>query len=109
MSGLGQTWKNSVRAYVFRFALKLGRCSIPLALLKRANRARLRHVARASKFRSKKNPPRRYRVFFAVRADLAWVARSISGGGCWSPAIAHQTLTEAACNDLSSTLSLKFG
>ena len=38
-------------------------------------------------------PPRRYGVFFEVRADLAWVARSISGGGCCSPAIAHQTLT----------------
>jgi hypothetical protein len=37
--------------------------------------------------------PRRYSVFFEVRADLAWVARSISGGGCCSPAIAHQTLT----------------
>jgi hypothetical protein len=36
---------------------------------------------------------RRYSVFFEVRADLAWVARSISGGGCCSPAIAHQTLT----------------
>src|SRR6266581_5948295 len=47
-SAMGQTRKNSVRAYVFRFALKLGHCSIPLALLKRANRARLRHVARAS-------------------------------------------------------------
>ena len=48
---------------------------------------------RASKFESKKNPSRRYRVFFEVRADLAWIARSISGGGCCSPAIAHQTLT----------------
>ena len=48
---------------------------------------------RASKFGSKKNPSRRYRVFFEVRAELAWVARSISGGGCCSPAIAHQTLT----------------
>jgi hypothetical protein len=38
-------------------------------------------------------PPRRYRVFFEDRADLAWVARSGSGGGCCSPAIAHQTLT----------------
>jgi len=35
----------------------------------------------------------RYSVFFELRADLAWVARSISGGGCCSPAIAHQTLT----------------
>ena len=43
--------------------------------------------------RVQKNPSRRYRVFFEVRADLAWVARSISGGGCCSPAIAHQTLT----------------
>jgi hypothetical protein len=34
---------------------------------------------------------RGYNVFFDVRADLAWVARSISGGGCCSPAIAHQT------------------
>ena len=34
---------------------------------------------------------RRYSVFFEVRADLAWVARSMSGGGCCSPAIAHQT------------------
>jgi hypothetical protein len=37
--------------------------------------------------------PRRYSVFFEVRTDLAWVVRSISGGGCCSPAIAHQTLT----------------
>src|SRR6266404_313939 len=36
---------------------------------------------------------RRYSVFFEVRADLAWVARSMSGGGCCSPAIAHQTPT----------------
>jgi hypothetical protein len=36
---------------------------------------------------------RRYSVFFELRADLAWVARSMSGGGCCSPAIAHQTPT----------------
>ena len=36
---------------------------------------------------------RRYSLFFEVRADLAWVARSMSGGGCCSPAIAHQTPT----------------
>jgi NAD(P)-dependent dehydrogenase (short-subunit alcohol dehydrogenase family) len=36
---------------------------------------------------------RRYSVFFEVRADLAWLARSMSGGGCCSPAIAHQTPT----------------
>ena len=36
---------------------------------------------------------RRYSVFFEVRADLAWVARCMSGGGCCSPAIAHQTPT----------------
>src|SRR4029077_522091 len=75
------------------FALKLGHYSIASVLLKRANRAHLRHVARASKFGSKKNPSRRYRVLFDVRADLAGVPRSISGGGCCSPAIAHQTLT----------------
>ena len=34
-----------------------------------------------------------YSVFFEVRADLAWIARSMSGGGCCSPAIAHQTPT----------------
>src|SRR6516162_4370860 len=37
--------------------------------------------------------PRRYCVFLEDRADLAWVARSGSGGGCCNPAIAHQTLT----------------
>src|ERR1700674_3562614 len=31
-SVLGQTEKNSVRAYVFRFALELGHCSMPSAL-----------------------------------------------------------------------------
>jgi hypothetical protein len=36
MVALGQTEKNSVRAYVFRFALKLGHCSIQSACLKRA-------------------------------------------------------------------------
>jgi len=36
---------------------------------------------------------RRYSVFFEVRADLARVAGSMFGGGCCSPAIAHQTLT----------------
>jgi len=36
---------------------------------------------------------RRYRVFLEDRADLARVARPGSGGGCCSPAIAHQTLT----------------
>src|SRR6266404_5107714 len=76
---LGQTRKNSVRAYVFRFAPQ--------------TRTLLDTFGRASKFGSKKNPSRRYRVFFEVRADLAWIARSISGGGCCSPAIAHQTLT----------------
>src|SRR5712664_1644392 len=74
-----QTRKNSVRAYVFRFAPQ--------------TRTLLDTFGRANKFGSKKNPSRRYRVFFEVRADLAWVARSISGGGCCSPAIAHQTLT----------------
>src|ERR1700726_1472916 len=33
----GQTEKNSVRAYVFRFALELGHCSTQSACLKRAN------------------------------------------------------------------------
>jgi hypothetical protein len=33
---------------------------------------------------------RGYSAFFDVRADLAWVARSISGGGCCNPAIACQ-------------------
>ncbi len=42
MSQLGQTEKNSVRAYVFRFALKLGHCSMHSACLKSA---RLRHSA----------------------------------------------------------------
>src|SRR5271154_2902119 len=37
MSQLGQTEKNSARAYVFRFALELGHCSIQSACLKRAN------------------------------------------------------------------------
>src|SRR5229473_4779390 len=37
-SGSGQTEKNSVRAYVFRFALELGHCSMQSACLKRANR-----------------------------------------------------------------------
>jgi hypothetical protein len=35
-SGVGQTEKNSVRAYVFRFALELGRCSTQSACLKGA-------------------------------------------------------------------------
>jgi len=43
--------------------------------------------------RSKWCSDRGYGVFFEVRADLAWVARSMSGGGCCSPAIAHQTPT----------------
>src|SRR5260370_42293099 len=34
---LGQTEKNSVRAYVFRFALKLGHCLMHSACLKGAN------------------------------------------------------------------------
>jgi hypothetical protein len=33
---LGQTEKDSVRAYVFRFALKLGHCSMHSACLKGA-------------------------------------------------------------------------
>jgi hypothetical protein len=37
MSGMGQTEKSSVRAYVFRFALELGHCSMPSACLKGAN------------------------------------------------------------------------
>src|SRR6266571_8883680 len=40
--GVGQTEKNSVRAYVFRFALKLGHCSTHSACLKGAN-MRLMH------------------------------------------------------------------
>ena len=39
---MGQTEKNSVRAYVFRFALKLGHCSTHSACLKGAN-CRLMH------------------------------------------------------------------
>jgi hypothetical protein len=38
MSLMGQTDKNSVRAYVFRFTLKLGHRSMQSACLKRANR-----------------------------------------------------------------------
>jgi hypothetical protein len=38
MSELGQTEKNSVRAYAFRFAFELGHCSIRSTRLKRANR-----------------------------------------------------------------------
>lgn len=55
-----------------------------------------RHVSKVpprADIRRASNPPRHYGVFFEVSADLAWVARSISGGGCCSPAIAHQTLT----------------
>ena len=37
MSELGQTEKNSVRAYVFRFAPELGHCSTQSACLKRAD------------------------------------------------------------------------
>jgi hypothetical protein len=37
MSGRGQTEKNSVRAYVFRFALELGHCPMQWACLKRAD------------------------------------------------------------------------
>src|SRR6266849_4358052 len=37
MTGLGQTEKNSVRAYVFRFTPELGHCSSQSACLKRAN------------------------------------------------------------------------
>src|SRR3979490_1234369 len=37
MTALGQTEKNSVRAYVFRFALELGHCSTQSACLKCAN------------------------------------------------------------------------
>jgi hypothetical protein len=37
MSELGQTEKNSVRAYVFRFALEPGHCSMQSACLKRAD------------------------------------------------------------------------
>src|SRR5215831_17413332 len=32
-SAMGQTEKNSLRAYVFRFALELGHCSMPSACL----------------------------------------------------------------------------
>src|SRR5258708_40187345 len=38
MSVSGQTEKNSVRAYVFRFTLKLGHCSMHSACPKSANR-----------------------------------------------------------------------
>src|ERR1700682_2516657 len=47
----GQTEKNSVRAYVFRFALKLGHCSMHSACLKGArglNRSRGRALRRAA-------------------------------------------------------------
>src|SRR5258705_2685703 len=37
MSDVGQTEKSSVRAYVFRFSLELGHCSMQSACLKRAN------------------------------------------------------------------------
>jgi hypothetical protein len=39
MSQLGQTEKNSVRAYVFRFTPGLGHCSIASACLKREGTA----------------------------------------------------------------------
>ena len=41
--------------------------------------------------RTRLSRQRRYGVFFEVRADLAWVG--MYGGGCCSPAIAHQTPT----------------
>jgi hypothetical protein len=42
MSLMGQTEKNSIRAYGFRFALKLGHCSTRSACLKGANNRHLR-------------------------------------------------------------------
>src|SRR4030081_1622210 len=48
---IGQTEKNSVRAYVFRFALELGHCSTQSACLKRANN-RLMHRRRHIPIRS---------------------------------------------------------
>ncbi len=48
MSELGQTEKNSVRAYVFRFALKLGHCSMQSACLKGASNRLGRAAMRSS-------------------------------------------------------------
>src|SRR6185437_10173877 len=42
----GQTEKNPVRAYAFRFALELGHCSIRSARLKRAGSRRVQRTAR---------------------------------------------------------------
>jgi hypothetical protein len=41
MSEMGQTEKNSLRAYVFRFATELGHCPMQSARLKSANRVGL--------------------------------------------------------------------
>ena len=48
MSYLGQTEKNSVRAYVFRFAPELGHCATQSACLKRANARNRCAIARCA-------------------------------------------------------------
>jgi hypothetical protein len=48
-------------------------------------------MALVTKIKHQRSRQRRYGVFFEVKADLAWVG--MYGGGCCSPAIAHQTPT----------------
>jgi hypothetical protein len=68
MSELGQTEKNSVRAYVFRFALELGHCSTQLACLKRAIPERGGKLIKGS-LRSPIAPISRYRHPHRYRED----------------------------------------
>jgi MFS family permease len=92
----------AIPAFLLGFVVLLGLGETPPTANERGGGARLEILVNFGLCHQKRIPKnlqkicdfhKRYSVFFEVRADLAWVARSMSGGGCCSPAIAHQTLT----------------
>src|SRR6266851_620424 len=85
MSQLGQTEKNSVRAYVFRFALELGHCSTQSACLKRANNGSRQPClmtssasCRRATFKTVTNEPSR--KSFRVDSDRGVAGLQLQGG-----------------------------
>jgi hypothetical protein len=88
LSGVDRTWGSSGSASYFENNLQtdpLKPCRVRTGVSC--------WPSKISHQRTRLSCQRRYGVFFEVRADLAWVARSMSGGGCCSPAIACQTPT----------------
>jgi hypothetical protein len=85
MSAWGQDEKNSVRAYVFRFALKLGHCSMPSACLKGA-RSRHHSITSSARVRMTAgiSSPINFAVFKLI-TNRNWVGCCIGSSAGFAP------------------------